>query len=181
MWPSCILTYLLFSWVEICRVTGTMAKRGAPHRHHYIPRMILRNFVNAEAGFTFGAASSRLETSKRRLPRTCSLKTTFSTIVGDNGERDVSIEKGVRENGVGRRSAYRRSPCRRKIRRNAQASAQMLGNSLHSFTTIQVSARPPGTIDLSVVMRSWQSPRRFPRNRDGPMPIEPKTGRCPRP
>ncbi len=71
-----------------------MAKRGAPHRHHYIPRMILRNFVNAEGRLYFWRREFKIGDVKTTTAENLFLEDNLYTIVGDNGERDVSIEKG---------------------------------------------------------------------------------------
>jgi hypothetical protein len=64
----------------------------APHRHHYVPRMVQRNFINERGGLYFwrrGMAVGAVRTAK---PSNLFVEDNLYTIVGKGGGRDHSIE-----------------------------------------------------------------------------------------
>ncbi|MDV3251122.1 DUF4238 domain-containing protein [Devosia sp. BK] len=67
---------------------------NAPHRHHYIPRMILRNFLNDRRGLYFWRRGFPVGDIKSTKPENLFVEDDLYTIVGDEGERDVSVEHG---------------------------------------------------------------------------------------
>lgn len=56
--------------------------------------MILRNFANDEGGLSFWRRQFATGEVKRTTPENLFLEDNYYTLVGDNGERDVSIEEG---------------------------------------------------------------------------------------
>ena len=71
-----------------------MPSNKAPRRHHYIPRMILRNFTNDKGGLHFWRRTFPVGNVRVTTPENLFLEADLYTIVGDEGERDVSLEHG---------------------------------------------------------------------------------------
>ncbi|UJW86978.1 DUF4238 domain-containing protein [Devosia sp. SL43] len=71
-----------------------MSSNRAPRRHHYIPRMILRNFINDMGGLHFWRRSFAVGDVKVTTPENLFLEDDLYTFIGDEGERDVSLEYG---------------------------------------------------------------------------------------
>jgi hypothetical protein len=66
--------------------------RNAPHRHHYVPQMVQRNFANENGGLFFwrrGMPVGRVRVSK---PSNLFLEDNLYTLVDEDGVRDHSIE-----------------------------------------------------------------------------------------
>lgn len=65
---------------------------NAPHRHHYVPQMVQRNFANEAGGLFFwrrGLPVGQVRVSK---PSNLFVEDHLYTLVDENGERDHSIE-----------------------------------------------------------------------------------------
>lgn len=78
-----------------CRsLEAPMSSKKAPHRHHYIPRMILRNFLNDQQGLYFWRRSFPVGGVKSTTPENLFVEDDLYTVIGDEGERNVSVEHG---------------------------------------------------------------------------------------
>ncbi|MBX3576385.1 MAG: DUF4238 domain-containing protein [Rhizobiaceae bacterium] len=71
-----------------------MAKARPPRRHHYIPRMILRNFTDDNGGLHFWRRAFAIGAVKVTTPDNLFVEDDLYTVVGEQGERDVSLEYG---------------------------------------------------------------------------------------
>ncbi len=71
-----------------------MSGKKAPHRHHYIPRMILRNFLNDQKGLYFWRRDFPVRDVKSTTPENLFVEENLYTVIGEEGERDVSAELG---------------------------------------------------------------------------------------
>lgn len=70
-----------------------MAQKKAPHRHHYIPQMILRNFLDANGGIWFWRRNPNFGEARVTTTENLFAQDNLYTLVGDDGERDVSLEQ----------------------------------------------------------------------------------------
>jgi hypothetical protein len=64
----------------------------APHRHHYVPRMVQRNFINESGGLFFWRRGMCIGEVRSTKPSNLFVEDNLYTIVGKNGARDHSIE-----------------------------------------------------------------------------------------
>ena len=71
-----------------------MPEQKSPHRHHYIPQMILRNFVNAEGGLYFWRRDFAVGAVRSTATQNLFLEDNLYTIIGDDGERNATLEQG---------------------------------------------------------------------------------------
>ncbi|MFC5846299.1 DUF4238 domain-containing protein [Aminobacter ciceronei] len=71
-----------------------MSSNRAPHRHHYIPRMILKNFLNDRGGLYFWRREFPVGHVRTTTPANLFLEDDLYTVIGDEGERDSSLEHG---------------------------------------------------------------------------------------
>jgi hypothetical protein len=65
---------------------------GAPHRNHYVPRMVQRNFVNASGGLFFWRRGMSIGQVRSTKPSNLFLEDNLYTIVDKEGKRDHSVE-----------------------------------------------------------------------------------------
>lgn len=71
-----------------------MPGHRSPHRHHYIPQMILRNFANADGGLYFWRREFAVGAVRSTATQNLFLEDNLYTIVGDHGEHNASLEQG---------------------------------------------------------------------------------------
>jgi hypothetical protein len=69
-----------------------MGRNKRSHRHHYIPEMILRNFLTRDEGLHFWRREFHLGQVKTTTPDNLFLEDELYTWVDDAGEPDVSLE-----------------------------------------------------------------------------------------
>ncbi|WP_260687805.1 MULTISPECIES: DUF4238 domain-containing protein [Rhizobium] len=65
---------------------------NAPHRHHYVPRMVQRNFTNESGGLHFWRRGMNIGEVRITKPSNLFVEDHLYTIVDKNGARDHSIE-----------------------------------------------------------------------------------------
>jgi hypothetical protein len=65
---------------------------NAPHRHHYVPRMVQRNFTNESGGLHFWRRGMNIGEVRTAKPSNLFVEDHLYTIVDKKGERDHSIE-----------------------------------------------------------------------------------------
>jgi Protein of unknown function (DUF4238) len=71
-----------------------MPEQKSPHRHHYIPQMVLRNFVNAGGGLYFWRREFAVGAVRSTATQNLFLEDNLYTIVGDDGEHNATLEQG---------------------------------------------------------------------------------------
>ena len=64
----------------------------APHRHHYIPRMVLRNFANESGGLFFWRRGMGIGVVRSTKPTNLFVEDNLYTVIDKEGARDHSIE-----------------------------------------------------------------------------------------
>ncbi|KQU95250.1 DUF4238 domain-containing protein [Devosia sp. Root105] len=69
-----------------------MARKNSPHRHHYIPQMILRNFVSSEGGLCFWRREFQVGDVRATTPDNLFIEDNLYSVMDDEGGRDVSLE-----------------------------------------------------------------------------------------
>lgn len=74
------------------RIATAMPAQNPPHRHHYIPRMILRNFLNQEGGLWFWRRQFQIGEVRAAKPESLFVEDNLYTSVLDDGERDAWLE-----------------------------------------------------------------------------------------
>jgi len=65
---------------------------NAPHRHHYVPRMVQRNFTNESGGLYFWRRGMNIGKVLATRPSNLFVEDHLYTLVDNNGARDHSIE-----------------------------------------------------------------------------------------
>lgn len=65
---------------------------NAPHRHHYVPRMVQRNFINASGGLFFWRRGMPIGEVRSTKPSNLFVEDNLYTIVDKEGKRDHSVE-----------------------------------------------------------------------------------------
>lgn len=65
----------------------------APHRHHYVPRMVQRNFINERGGLYFWRRGMAVGEVRSTKPSNLFVEDNLYTIVDKEGGRDHSIEQ----------------------------------------------------------------------------------------
>lgn len=66
--------------------------RNAPHRHHYVPRMVQRNFANESGGLFFWRRGMPIGQVRVSKPSNLFVEDHLYTLIDKNGGRDHSIE-----------------------------------------------------------------------------------------
>lgn len=69
-----------------------MATTRAPHRHHYVPRMVLRNFVNTAGGLHFWRRGMKVGDVRSTSPSNLFVEENLYTMVDADGEKDHFAE-----------------------------------------------------------------------------------------
>lgn len=69
-----------------------MAK--APHRHHYVPRMVQRNFLNEDGGLYFWSRKFPVGEARSTTPANLFVEDNLYAMVGSEGARDAYLELG---------------------------------------------------------------------------------------
>ncbi|MEF3130967.1 DUF4238 domain-containing protein [Rhizobium sp. 268] len=64
---------------------------NAPHRHHYVPRMVQRNFTNESGGLYFWRRGMNIGEVRITKPSNLFVEDHLYTIVDKNGARDARI------------------------------------------------------------------------------------------
>ncbi|MBN9306923.1 MULTISPECIES: DUF4238 domain-containing protein [unclassified Devosia] len=71
-----------------------MVKGKAPHRHHYVPRMVQRNFVNEDGGLYFWRREFAVGEVRSTTPANLFVEDNLYSMVDGAGVRDAEIEVG---------------------------------------------------------------------------------------
>jgi hypothetical protein len=69
-----------------------MSNKG-PHRHHYVPRMVQRNFTHEKGGLYFWRRGMAVGEVRSAKPSNLFVEDNLYTIVDEKGGRDLSVEQ----------------------------------------------------------------------------------------